>query len=142
MLIIKDIMSVDLTVLKPNDTIREAALLMAKEDIGAIPICEEDNDLIGIVTDRDLVIRGYAQGMTPDDLVEQCMTEDIVTCREDTLVSEVGELMSEHQIRRIPVVKDNRLIGIVSLGDLVTEEKSDHIALEALEDISEYEDFH
>ncbi|HHU20733.1 MAG TPA: CBS domain-containing protein [Bacilli bacterium] len=135
-------MSADLTVLKPNDTIREAASLMEKEDIGAIPICEKDNDLIGIVTDRDLVIRGYAKGMTPNDLVEHCMTEDIVTCREDTLVSEVGELMSEHQIRRIPVVKDNRLIGMVSLGDLVTEEKSDHLAIEALADISEHEHFH
>lgn len=135
-------MSTDLIVLKPNDTIREAALLMAKEDIGAIPICEQDNDLIGIVTDRDLVIRGYAQGMMPDEVVEHCMTEDIVTCREDAAVIEVGELMSEHQIRRIPVVRDNRLIGIVSLGDLVSEEQSDQVAFEALEDISEYDHFH
>ena len=69
-------------------------------------------DLIGIVTERDLVIRGYAQGMMPDEVVEHCMTEDIVTCREGAAVIEVGELMSEHQIRRILVVRDNRFSEI------------------------------
>lgn len=139
---VKEIMSSDLVVCTPNDTIRDVALLMAKEDVGALPVCKCDHDLIGIVTDRDLVIRGYAQGMTPEAPVEQCMTEDLITCHEDTSLSEVGELMSENQIRRVPVVRNNRLIGMVSLGDLVTEEYSDHIAAEALQDISEHDHFH
>lgn len=142
MMEVKDIMSEHLVCLKPDATIAEISKEMASQDIGAIPICDEEHHLLGIVTDRDLVIRGYAKNMSPDDKVEHCMTQEMITCTEDMSVMEVGELMAEHQIRRLPVIKDKKIIGIVSLSDLALEEQSDHIAAEALEDISEDEQYH
>lgn len=139
---VKDIMSDHLVCSQTDDTIAKVAELMANQDVGAIPICGDQHHLLGIVTDRDLVIRGYAQGKKPEEKIEQCMTEEMITCEEDMTVDEAGELMSKHQIRRLPVVKGKEIIGIVSLADLAIDQPSDHIATEALEDISEQDHFH
>ncbi|WP_440898123.1 CBS domain-containing protein [Amphibacillus sp. Q70] len=139
---VKDIMSDHLVCSRADDTLAKVSELMANEDVGAVPICDDQHHLLGIVTDRDLVIRGYAQGKDPEEKVEQCMTEDMITCEEDMTVDKAGELLSKHQIRRLPVVRGKEIIGIVSLADLANEQHSDHIAAEALEDISEQDHFH
>lgn len=142
MLKVEDVMSEDLISCRPDDKISELAILMAKYDIGAIPICNDEDQLVGIVTDRDLVIRGYAASLSAETKIEKCMTVELVTCDVEMSVTEAGELMSEHQIRRLPVMKDGQLIGMVSLADLANEQFADQIASEALEDISEHDHFH
>ncbi|WP_017471776.1 CBS domain-containing protein [Amphibacillus jilinensis] len=139
---VNEVMSNHVMSCQPNQPINEIAKLMADQDIGAIPVCDENHHLLGVVTDRDLVIRGYAKAVDPNESIEQCMTRDAITCDPNQTVREAGELMAKHQIRRLPIVKDRKLIGIVSLGDLALEKQSDHMAGEALEEISEHTHYH
>ncbi|WP_253288909.1 CBS domain-containing protein [Amphibacillus sp. MSJ-3] len=139
---VSDIMSEHLICSRPDDTIVNVSQLMAEQDVGAIPICDDQHNLLGIVTDRDLIIRGYAEGKMPDEKVEQCMTEDLITANADMTVKEAGEVMGQNQIRRLPILKGKKIIGIVSLKDLAIEQHSNHIASEALEDISEQDHIH
>jgi CBS domain-containing protein len=115
---IRDAMSEDVRILNPNQSIREAAILMAKIDAGAVPVGENDR-LVGMITDRDIAVRAIALGMGPDTAVREVMSEDIKYCFEDDDVSEVAQNMSDLKVRRLPVLnKSKRLVGIVSLGDL------------------------
>lgn len=115
---IRDAMSEDVRIVNPNQSIREAAILMAKIDAGALPVGENDR-LVGMITDRDIAVRAIALGMGPDTAVRQVMSEDVKYCFEDDDVGEVAQNMSDIKVRRLPVLnKDKRLVGIVSLGDL------------------------
>src|SRR3954469_25095217 len=109
---------------------------MLKNDAGSIPVTEGDR-LIGMVTDRDIAVRGVARGSTPATPVRELMTNNIICAREDDDIEDVASKMSEAQVRRLPVVDSNeRLCGIVSLGDLSRETDED-CASEALQGVSQ-----
>ena len=129
-------MSTDVRIAAPTDTIREAARTMKEIDAGFLPVGENDR-LVGMITDRDIAVRGVAEGHGPDTPVRELMTNDIVTARIDDDVDEVAVRMSEAQVRRLPVIDDQqKLCGIVSLGDLARE-ADDECAEEALEGVSQ-----
>ena len=118
---ISDIMSRDVQVARPEDTLRDAAETMARIDVGSLPICD-GRRLLGIVTDRDIVVRGLAKGLGADSSITQVMTEGVEYCFDDDDLVEVSDKMAASQIRRIPVVdRDKNLVGIVSLGDVARE---------------------
>lgn len=132
---VRDIMSRDVQVARPNDTLREVAGRMRAGDFGFMPVADGDR-LMGTVTDRDIVVRGLADGIGPDATVDGCMSTDVKCVREDDDLKSALESMGGSQIRRLPVVdKDERLVGVVSLGDLSTRVKEKY-AGEALEEIS------
>src|SRR5690606_2362591 len=114
---VRDIMSRDVDVLGPDATIQEAARHMRERDFGSIPVARDDR-LIGMVTDRDIVIRCLADGADASTPIREAMTDKIRYCFDDENVSDVCRNMSDQAIRRLPVVnRDKRLVGIVSLGD-------------------------
>ena len=133
---IRDAMTQEVRMVRPDQTIREAAQLMAQLDIGALPV--QDNDrLVGMITDRDIAVRAVAEGKGADASVRDVMTNDIKYCFDDQTVEEVTQNMGEQRIRRLPVMnRDKRLVGILSLGDLAREEDSLDEAGEALCGIS------
>lgn len=134
---VADVMTRDVHVVAPTDTIRQAARTMDDLDVGAVPVCE-GTKLVGIVTDRDLALRAVALGKPPDSTpVSQVMSADLRWCYDDQAVEEVMEEMSGWQIRRVPVLdREKRLVGIVSLGDMAERGGADADAGEALKDIS------
>lgn len=103
----------------PDTSLKELASIMRKEDIGAVPIGENDR-LIGMVTDRDIAIRAFADGKDPSTLTARdVMTEDIVYCRDDESIDDAVHLMEEKKLRRLPVINGKkRLVGMLSLGDV------------------------
>jgi CBS domain-containing protein len=133
---ISDAMTREVRTIRPDQTIREAARLMADLDIGALPV--EDNDrLVGMITDRDIAVRAVAEGLGSDTPVREVMTSEIKYCFDDQTVDEVTRNMGEQRLRRLPVVNRNkRLVGILSLGDLALEEGAQDEAGEALGGIS------
>ena len=133
---ISDIMSRDVQVARPEDTLRDAAETMARIDVGSLPICD-GRRLLGIVTDRDIVVRGLAKGLGADSGVTQVMTEGVEYCFDDDDLVEVSDKMAASQIRRIPVVdRDKNLVGIVSLGDVAREARPAE-AGDVLEEVSQ-----
>ncbi|WP_372706227.1 CBS domain-containing protein [Brevundimonas sp.] len=132
---IRDVMSKDVQVARPGDTVQEVASRMAAGDFGFMPVADGDT-LIGTVTDRDLTIRALAKGCAPSAPVVEYITRDPHTARADDDLKTVLDAMGTKQIRRLPVLdKDDRLVGVVSLGDLSTRVKEKY-AGEALEEIS------
>lgn len=118
-----DIMSRDVTVASPETSLRGAAEEMARIDAGALPVCD-GTSLLGMITDRDIVVRGLAKGLGPETSVTQVMTQGVEYCFEDDDLTDVADKMAASQIRRVPVVDhDKKLVGIVSLGDLARETK-------------------
>jgi len=115
---VSDIMTRDVRLLSPDQTIREAASLMADIDVGSLPVGENDR-LVGMITDRDIVIRAVAQGKSPDTKVAEVMSKEMLYCSETDEIDAVARNMAKAQVRRLPVINaDKRLVGIVSLGDL------------------------
>ncbi|MDC3412805.1 CBS domain-containing protein [Aquibacillus sp. 3ASR75-11] len=135
---VKDIMATDLTICKLDDELSKVANEMKNHDVGAIPVCEENRELIGMVTDRDLVLRGYAAKKDGSAKIREVMSDDLYTADPGMSVQEASKFMAEKQIRRLPIVENGKLIGIVSLGDLALERKSNDAAGQALEEISEH----
>ncbi|SIT82596.1 CBS domain-containing protein [Bacillus altitudinis] len=138
---IKDIMTKKVVTLQKDDNAYEAAVKMKDADIGAIPVVDGDQ-LVGIVTDRDLVLRGIAEKKPNSQEVGAIMTMEVLTAEEDATLEEIVRLMSEHQLRRIPVVKNGALTGIVALGDLSVEDLSNDRAGDALTEISQQDQDH
>jgi CBS domain-containing protein len=133
---ISEAMTRDVHLARPDQTIQDAAKLMAEIDSGALPVTDGDR-LIGMVTDRDLAIRAVAQGKGPQTSVREVMSPDVKYCFDDEDTQEVAHNMADIQMRRLPVVnRDKRLVGIISLGDLATSEGA-RPAGEALKGISE-----
>ena len=134
---IKELMSPDVRVISPDETIREAAQHMLKGNFGMMPVGENDR-MIGSISDRDIAIRAVAGGKDSGTKVREVMSEGIYWAYEDDSVAEVAKLMSEHQIRRMPIVNaDKRLVGIVALGDFAVDSAEIAIAGEALAEISQ-----
>lgn len=134
--ILNDIMSRDVKTCVAEDNIYEAAVKMKEWEIGAIPVVSNEQ-LIGIVTDRDLVIRAIAEKKPNSTKVTEVMTSEVVTASPDTTVEEASNLMSRHQIRRLPIVEGTKLVGICALRDLAIREPYEDEAEKALENISE-----
>jgi CBS domain-containing protein len=132
---VRDIMTRDVQLLSPHDSLRTAARRMRDDNIGSLPVAEGDR-LVGYVTDRDLVVRGLAQGFAPDTPVQGVMTDRVLYCFEDEDVEDVALNMAHNQVRRLPVLsRDKRLVGIIALGDLATK-APDRAAEDALEGVS------
>ncbi|WP_090978467.1 CBS domain-containing protein [Paenibacillus sp. CF384] len=129
-------MSTDCVTATLLDNVYELAVLMKDHDIGFVPIVD-GKKLIGVVTDRDLVVRGYAEKHSGSTAVSEVISKDVVTIDAKTTVDEAGKLMASHQIRRLPVVEDGNLIGIVAIGDLAVREIYVDEAGDALSSISQ-----
>jgi CBS domain-containing protein len=122
---VRDIMTPDPAFCTPDTTAGEAAALMRDHDAGSIPVVEngQSKKLVGTVTDRDLAVRGLADGKGPDTLVRELMTPSPITCGPDDEVEIVREVMVSQQVRRVPVVdQDGRLVGIVAQADIARED--------------------
>ena len=133
---VREAMTRDVRLVRPDQTIREAAHLMAELDIGALPI-EKDDRLVGMITDRDIAVRAVAEGRGPDTPVRDVMSAEVKYCYEDQTIDEVTRNMGEQRIRRLPVLtREKRLVGILSLGDLAIDESAQDEAGEALGGIS------
>jgi CBS domain-containing protein len=133
---VSEVMTRDVQTIRPDQRVQEAASFMLSADAGSIPVTDGDR-LIGMITDRDIAVRGVAKGYGPDTPVRELMTNDIICARHDDDVDDVASKMSEAQVRRLPVIDDQeRLCGIVSLGDLSRDADED-AAAEALEGVSE-----
>ena len=131
---ISEVMTTDVQTISADQTAREAAAFMLRAEAGSIPVCDGDR-VIGMITDRDIAVRGVAEGRGPDTPVRDLMSDGIVCAREDDDVQDVASKMSEAQVRRLPVLdSDGRLCGIVSLGDLSreTDGETAHHALEGV----------
>ena len=134
---IADVMTAEVDVVKPDQTIQQAASFMLRADAGSIPVCDGEK-LVGMVTDRDIAVRAVAEGMGPNTPVRETMSDEVLYCFEDDDVEHVAAKMSENQVRRMPVVsrEDKRLVGIVSLGDISRSNEHDIAAL-ALDGITD-----
>ena len=137
----RDVMTKDLVYASPQDTVSHVAQLMKMEDIGPVLIVdnEESRRLVGIVTDRDLVLKVIAEGQDPKTTrVEDVMSKKLVTCRADDDVENAMKAMAQYQLRRIPVVEDdNRLVGIISQADIATRVDEPQKTAEVVKEISE-----
>lgn len=132
---ISDLMTTNIETVTADQTAKEAAGFMLRADTGSIPVCDGQR-VIGMITDRDIAVRGVAEGRGPETSVRDLMSKDIICAREDDDVSAIASRMSEAQVRRLPVVDANdKIVGMVSLGDL-SREASDAAASKALEGVS------
>jgi CBS domain-containing protein len=131
---VKQCMTREVCVISPDDTIERAAQLMGQIDAGILPVRENDR-LVGMITDRDIAVRGVAEGCSPSAKVRDVMSQEVKYCFDDADAEEVLENMAEIQVRRMPVVNhDKRLVGIVSISDIAKDEERE--AGEALRDIT------
>jgi CBS domain-containing protein len=132
---VKDVMTRDVTACAPSATVKDAAGLMARDDIGPVPVVE-DGRLAGIVTDRDIVIRFVAEGRDPNTTtVGEIATKDIVTVSPDDDLEDALRLLAENQVRRLPAVEGDRLVGIVAQADIARLGKDSKTG-EVVEEIS------
>lgn len=133
---VRDVMTPSAHLAAPNETIAHAAELMARHDIGFLPVGENDR-LVGTITDRDIAVRAVAKGLDPQTPVSEIMTRDIRYCFDDDDVSDIARDFADQQVRRMPVVnRDKRLVGVVSLGDLAIDHELDAQSIQALGGIS------
>ena len=124
---LREIMTRDVVVLQPDDSLQSAAKKMRDRDIGFLPVCDGEN-LIGVISDRDITIRALADGMDVNVMLgRDLMTSPAIYCFDDQDVSEAAQIMEENQIRRIVVLnrEDKRLVGVISLGDLARNATAD-----------------
>jgi len=135
---LRDIMTRNVEVVNGNASLKEAATKMKKLDVGLIPVCDGDR-LKGLLTDRDITIRATADGRDPSKTkVNEVMSTDIAYCLEDQAVDEAVILMEARQIRRLPILnQDKQLVGIVSLADIAVHVGDRDLTGETLEEISE-----
>ncbi|WP_315121023.1 CBS domain-containing protein [uncultured Clostridium sp.] len=134
---VKDVMTKTLATLSPEDTVERAAQMMREHNIGSLPICQEDK-VIGIITDRDVALRSAAEGENAQrQTVRDIMSSNPVIVSPEIEAKEAARIMSERQIRRLPVVENNSLVGMLSLGDLSVEPNLSNKAGETLTNISE-----
>jgi len=136
---VSEVMTRGVECIKPDDTLEHAAQRMRDLDVGSLPVCGDNDRLVGMITDRDVAIRAVAEGWNPKERhVREAMTPDVVYVFEDQDVNAASRLMKEKQIRRLVVLNRNkRLVGIVSLGDLAVETHDEELAARTLEKVSE-----
>jgi CBS domain-containing protein len=117
-MLVGEAMTTNVKIANPNQSIRDAARVMAQIDAGILPVGEHDR-LVGMITDRDIAVRAVGAGMGPDTPIREIMTEEVKYCFEDDDLDEVADNMADIKVRRLPVLdRDKRLVGILSLADL------------------------
>jgi CBS domain-containing protein len=137
---VRDIMTESPACCSPDQTVREAARLMAQNDCGAIPVVEEaTRQVVGVVTDRDLAVRVLAEGKGPDTRVSEAMSPDPACCTPESDVEKVTKMMADRQVRRVPVVENGRCVGVVAQADLARhpEAVGETVVAHVVEEISQ-----
>jgi CBS domain-containing protein len=125
---VKEVMTSNIAALAPNNTILDAAKSMQAHNIGCMPVCNPDGKVAGILTDRDIVVRSLANNGDPKTtLVKDVMTKNVITAQPDMDISTALELLATNKIRRLPVVKNDTLVGILAIGDLPTRSLFFHL---------------
>lgn len=141
MLKAKDLMSKVLKFVMPNESIETISQIMKDCDLGIVPVLDEEHNLLGVVTDRDIVIRNIAKKATGNNkkemTAEDIMTRNVVTASPDDNIYDISKIMALKKIRRIPIVTNNKLVGIVSIADIAVTRKFDSEIAEAISEISE-----
>lgn len=133
---VQELMTREPSTLGPASTIGEAATIMRQDDCGSVPVVE-DGRLVGIITDRDIVVRVIAAGKDPKACpVSEAMTADPVTVAPDASVDEAQRVMAERQVRRLPVVEDGRLVGLVVIGQVARRDDAREVG-QTLKEVSE-----
>lgn len=137
---IASVITRNVVVVRPDETLHRAAELMSRLDVGALPVYDGQG-LVGIVTDRDITVRATALNKRPDEtLVQEVMSEQTLSCTEHDDIDDVAQQMGEAQVRRLPVLnREGEIVGIVSLGDLATRQHSEDLD-DTLRDISQPSD--
>lgn len=134
---VQEIMSKNVVYLKPEESVADAASVLARHHIGMLPVCSSDGKICGIVTDRDIVLRCIACESSPAETsLREIMTRGIVSVSPDADVREAIQNMSSQQVRRLPVVEANQVVGILSLSDLARSQNFDMETAKALSQIS------
>ena len=133
---LKEIMTKQVLTVHPEERVAVAARVMARNNIGSLPVCDAQGKICGVVTDRDLVVRCMAADGAGKMKVRDVMTGNVITAAPDMEAAMAAHLMGRQQIRRLPVVKDGKLCGMISLGDLAVREGSAYDANDALTEIS------
>ena len=137
MILVRHVMTEAPKTLSPDRTVADAAGLMERYDVGVVPLANERDALVGIVTDRDLVLRVLAKRRDPREVtLGEVATIDPVTISPDANVTRARDLMREHRVRRLPVVKEGTLVGIVALGDVAVADASKRAVGEVLDEVS------
>ena len=135
---VKDVMTSHIACIQPEHTVMEAAKAMQKHNIGILPVCYESQALVGIVTDRDIVTRCIANGRNVSTTpIGDIMTEEVFTIEPDANINEASRMMADYRIRRLPVMHNGEMIGIISIGDIATADGMENKARHALSNISE-----
>jgi len=133
---LSEIMTRDVQSIENTSTVQQAAQLMKKLNVGCIPVTENGR-VVGIITDRDVVMRNVADGKTPENTrVDEVMSKSLITATPDMDVHRAADMMAQNQIRRLPVLEKDRMVGIVSIGDLAVRNIYENEAGEALSSIS------
>ena len=135
MLKVKDLMTKKIEYVMPDCELREVAEIMKDKDIGIVPVCDEEKKLLGVITDRDIVIRNIARNKG-DMKAEEIMTRRITTATPSDNIYEVSKKMAKHKVRRIPIVENNKLVGIISIADIIIEKEFALEIAEAMFEIS------
>jgi CBS domain-containing protein len=134
---LRAIMTSEVEVIHPEDTLQQAAAKMRRLNIGSLPVCEGER-LIGMLTDRDITVRAVAEGCNPTTTtIREAMTPDIAYCFDDQGIQDAIQIMERYQIRRLPILtRDKRLVGMVSLGDLAVSSDTPTQAGETLKHVA------
>lgn len=120
-MVIKEMMSTELVTVNPNETLAQASTKMAEQDVGFLPVVVQEQ-LVGVITDRDIVARAISKGLDPNSThVSEFMTKEFITGTPDMSHEDACKLMMDHQIRRLPIVENNQLVGVVGLADLALD---------------------
>ena len=137
-MLVANVMTRGAECVRPTNSLQEAAQKMKSLDVGPLPVCGDNDRLVGMLTDRDITVRAVAEACDPrTTTVQDVMTPDVVYCFEDQDVQEAARLMKEHQVRRLVVLnRDRWLVGIISLGDLAVETGDEKMAGQTLEQVS------
>lgn len=141
MLKAKDLMSKVLKFVMPDESIETISQIMKDCDLGIVPVLDEEHNLLGVVTDRDIVIRNIAKKASDNNkkkmTAEDVMTRNVVTASPEDNIYDISKIMALKKIRRIPIVANNKLVGIVSIADIAVTRKFDSEIAEAISEISE-----
>lgn len=136
-MLVSDMMSPNVVAITPEESIALAARLLYRHNIGALPVCSTDGTLKGLITDRDIVLRCVAAQQDPEETsVREIMTKGIVSLNPNDDARVASRIMAEEQVRRLPVLSDGKVVGMVSLGDLAKTQAYDMEASKALSEIS------
>ncbi len=116
---VKDCMCNQVTYVTPESTVKDCAKLMCNKHVGCIPVCDNNNNVVGLVTDRDIILRSIACDKDTNQIpVSEVMTCNVFCCKPEDEIYEAENIMSTNQVRRLPVIENNKIVGIITLGDL------------------------